>query len=222
MNPSPAAGVELLRCERGIWRAGARVVGPRRARTFSSPPKRRASGGAAAWWTVLYLVVCINLIALAIAFGTAFWLVAVAALVLGVVIFYLYVAGTAWWIMGAGQPMLAVRGGVVHGRIRPVAKDDQVEAAAADWWDFIVPAADVTAVRLTGTGRRATLALDLPAEDSERLRNGERTQWYATRWVARTGTPAVWSVGYLLRSKNSAQRLHAVVAELEVARAAQA
>jgi hypothetical protein len=168
-------------------------------------------------WAGLYFVALAFLIGLAVAFGWVFWVVAACALAAAVGAASVYLLGSMWWYTGAGEPVLVVRDGVVHGRIRPVAKGGPAGPTVAGWWDFVVPLPEVSSVRLTGSGRPAVLSLHLPDETSQKLVAAPETAWYAKRWLARAGSPAVWPVGRMLRRPGRGPRLAQLLAELQSA-----
>ena len=204
-----------VRCERNSWRACAWAGTSRAPRTNATTPRTRLDPSAAILWFGLYVVACLVLVGLAIAFGAVFWFGAAAVLVLGAIAMYAYVIGTMWWAAGAGEPVLLVQDGLLHGRIRPVAKSAPAGPAIADWWDFAVPTAELTGVRLSGSDARTLLVVDLPAQTSEWLVNEPATGWYAKRWLSRNGSPAVWPVGRMLQRTGRREQLSQLHAELE-------
>ncbi len=206
-----------VRCERNSWHACAWAGTSRAPRTTATTPRTRLDPSAAILWFGLYVVAFLVLIGLAVAFGAAFWFGAAGVLVLGAVATYVYVIGTMWWAAGAGEPALLVQDGLLHGRIRPVAKGAPAGPATAAWWDFVVPMADLTGVRLSGSDARTVLIVGLPAEVSAQLVNGLATGWYAKRWLSRNGSPAVWPVGRMLRRAGRRRRLDQLLAELHAA-----
>ena len=203
-----------LRCERNSWHACAWAGTSRAPRTTATTPRTRLDPSAAILWFGLYVVAFLVLLGLAVALGAAFWFGTAAVLVLGAIATYVYVIGTMWWAAGAGEPVLLVQDGLLHGRIRPVAKGAPAGPATAGWWDFVVPAADLTDVRLSGSDARSLLIVGLPAEASAQLANEPATGWYAKRWLSRNGSPAVWPVGRMLRRAGRRQRLDQLLAEL--------
>jgi hypothetical protein len=204
-----------VRCERNSWRACAWAGTSRAPRTTATAPRTRLDPSAAILWFGLYVVAFLALIGLAVAFGAAFWFGAAAVLLLGAIATYVYVIGTMWWAAGAGEPVLLVQDGLLQGRIRPVAKGAPAGSATAGWWDFVVPTADLTGVRLSGSDARTVLIVGLPAEASAQLVNGPATGWYAKRWLSRNGSPAVWPVGRMLRRAGRRERLNQLFAELQ-------
>jgi hypothetical protein len=207
-----------VRCERNSWRACAWAGTSRAPRTTATTPRTRLDPSAAILWFGLYVVAFLILIGLAVAFGAAFWFGAAAVLVLGAIATYVYAIGTMWWAAGAGEPVLLVEDGLLHGRIRPVAKRTPAGPATAGWWDFVVPTAELTGVRLSGTDGRplhSMLIVGLPAETSMQLVNEPATGWYAKRWLSRNGSPAVWPVGRMLRRAGRRQRLDQLFAQLQ-------
>jgi len=206
-----------VRCERNSWHACAWAGTSRAPRTTATTPRTRLDPSAAILWFGLYVVAFLVLIGLAVAFGAAFWFGAAGVLVLGAVATYVYVIGTMWWAAGAGEPVLLVQDGLLHGRIRPVAKGGPAGPETAGWWDFVVPTADLTGVRLSGSDARTVLIVGLPAEVSAQLVNGLATGWYAKRWLSRNRSPAVWPVGRMLRRAGRRRRLDQLLAELHAA-----
>jgi hypothetical protein len=207
-----------VRCERNSWRACAWAGRSRAPRTTETAPRKRLEPSAAILWFGLYVVTCCVLIGLAVAFGAAVWFTAAAVLALGGAAGWAYILGSLWWAMGAGEPVLLVQDGLLHGRIRPVAKGAPAGPAVADWWDFVVPAAELTGVRLSGSDDRPLhrmLVVDLPAETSAQLVNESATAWYAKRWLSSNGSPAVWPVGRMLRRAGRRERLNGLLADLE-------
>ncbi|HEY3716731.1 MAG TPA: hypothetical protein VGL39_19560 [Jatrophihabitantaceae bacterium] len=169
-------------------------------------------------WAALYVVLFGVLIGLAVVLGWAFWVAVACLLVVALAAGYVYFIGSMWWITGAGEPILLLDGGLVHGRIRTVAKGDAAGTSVANWWDFVVPAHEVTAVRLTGSDSRParrTLVVELPAETSLKLVTDPATAWYAKRWLGRSGSPATWPVGRMLRRRGRSERLHELLVELQ-------
>jgi hypothetical protein len=203
-----------VRCERNSWRACAWAGTSRAPRTTATTPRTRLDPSAAILWFGLYVVAFLVLIGLAVAFGAAFWFGAAVVLVVGAIALYVYVIGTLWWAMGAGEPVVLVQDGLLHGRIRPVAKGAPAGPATAGWWDFVVPTADLTGVRLSGSDARTVLIVGLPAEASAQLVNEPATGWYAKRWLSRNGSPAVWPLGRMLRRAGRPERLNQLLAEL--------
>ncbi len=209
-----------VRCERNSWRACAWAARSRQPRTTSPAvaPRGRLGAGALSLWAALYVVLCLVLIGLAIAFGQLFWLGAACALVLASAAGYVYFIGSMWWITGAGEPVLLVQDGVMHGRIRPVAKGAAARIDLTDSWDFVIPAAEVKNVRLSGPERRPsrrTILIELPDTTSTKLVTDPASAWYARRWLAHAGTPAAWPVGRMLRRPGRRERLHQLLVDLQ-------
>lgn len=209
-----------VRCERRLWRMCSAAGSGRPPRTANAPPRKPLDATASLVWAGLYAVAGTVLIGLAVAFGWLFLLGAAVALALAVGLGYAYVVGSMWWMAGAGEPVLDVHDGVVRGRIRPLAKGDRAGPTVPGWWDFELPAAQVTAVKLTGReGRpaRRCLVLDLPAETSLTLVDRAETGWYAKRWLGYAGGPAAWPVGRMLRRRGRGARLAELQAALQLA-----
>ena len=95
-----------------------------------------------------------------------------------------------------------------------MAKGAPAGQATAGWWDFVVPTADLTGVRLSGSNALTVLIVGLPAEASAQLVNEPATGWYAKRWLSRNGSPAVWPLGRMLRRARRPERLRQLLAEL--------
>ncbi len=114
-----------LRCERRLWRAfarfGARPVDP------MDQPLPRATKGCLVALFVVVVIVPMPVVALELSRDPDFsWgrVVAWSAVVVIalVALLVMRMLGTSWWMNGAGEPVLALRDGVVRGRLSPASR----------------------------------------------------------------------------------------------------
>jgi hypothetical protein len=205
-----------LRAERRLWWLCARV------RPVRAGQQAKGPGVAFILWTVVAAIVIVaNAIAV---FGPAGILAGPVAL-LGIPLgWYLVVfASASWHATGAGRPVLALDGGEVRGRLRPVWADDTGSPRDPGWWDLRLPAGELAGVRIAREGRPTRLhmlALDLPAPARDRLLGLPELAELAPRLVRAAGTPAAWNAGAMLPARRRAARLRELVTALEQARVA--
>jgi hypothetical protein len=153
-------------------------------------------------WSFLSLVVVLPLSIMLL--GAAGWFVAapVSLLVTPTIYALVVIFGSAWWATGAGYPVLVVRNGQVHGRLRPVWSDEIHTADPDDpsWWDFQLPASELLGVRIVRSERKRShhlLALDLPPRLRDALLESDDLNKVTGRLNRDTGTPAAWSIGHM-------------------------
>lgn len=217
-----------VRCERRLYKALAWMGSSRSSRNRRverSPGRQKSKGAAAAlaWYLVIFAVILgAVLISVTAGVGVAL-LAAVIVVAVGAVVLVAYLAGSLWWLTGAGHPMLSVQDGVVRGRIRSVAKHDTGDDTATGWWDFEVPLTDLDGAKIVKATRgrvgagSACLLLGVPAAVSNGLINSDATAHYARMWLRYGGSAAGWPVGRMLRRGGRAERVQALVAALDPA-----
>ncbi|WP_067431683.1 hypothetical protein [Nocardioides jensenii] len=198
-----------LRCERRLWRAfarfGARPVDP------MDQPLPRATKGCLVALFVVVVIVPMPVVALELSRDPDFsWgrVVAWSAVVVIalVALLVMRMLGTSWWMNGAGEPVLALRDGVVRGRLSPASRG----AEPYQGWDFELPVKNLAGVRLTPSG---VLVLEVPEEVADRLRDTARTSVHAQHWERTVDSPTAWP-GKMLRTADRTERLSQIVAEL--------
>lgn len=217
-----------LRCERRLYRALAWMGSSRSSRNRRaerSPRRGRSNGGAAAlaWYLVIFAVILgAVLISVTAGVGVAL-LAALIVVAVGAVLLVAYLAGSLWWLTGAGRPMLSLHDGVVHGRIRPVAKYGPGDEGAPDWWDFEVALTELDGAKIVKAARgrvgagSACLVLGVPAAVSNGLINSDATAHYGRMWLRYGGSAVGWPVGRMLRRGGRAERVQQLVAALDPA-----
>ena len=204
-----------LACERRSWRVASPLGRTRVAPPSTSAPRSRTSSAGPVVAGLLLLGVVLapaGLVAAEVAGdpGTSWGQVvlwpAVAVVVL-VGLFTAHVLGTAWWVNGAGEPVLSVADGTVRGRLSAARR----RPPAYDGWDFEVPLARITNARVTEAGH---VAFDLPADVAQELCTRPTTTAHARHWRRTVGTPAAWPAGRMLRGADRRARLDRLVAAL--------
>jgi hypothetical protein len=203
-----------LRCRRPFFRFAAGVL-----------PQRPGRG----WLTLLMLIgsglvlAMIWLIVAGALGGRVAVLYPLAALLLvlpALVWIPALVTGSWWRLAGAGEPMLRIADGQVAGRVRPVLPggEDEPVPGSAQWWDFVVPAREIRAVRVSWQSLvRPALVLDLPAAVADELAARPELRSAVADPVRRLQSPAVWWVGMYEPRSARRRRLEELLAALSAA-----
>ncbi|GAA1943596.1 hypothetical protein [Nocardioides hwasunensis] len=203
--------VELV-CERGLWRA----LSPLGTTRMSAPRSRGGSASRTTTWTLAVAAVAVVLVPAAVMAERAangdLSLTSVALVVLGILVLVVaglvaYGLGSSWWLNGAGHPVLQVDGEVVRGRLHSARRT----APAYEGWDFEVPLASITDVRLTAAGH---LAVGLPEALTQELLERPTTRTHARQWREVTGQPASWPASRMLGKSHRAEHLDRLVTAL--------
>jgi hypothetical protein len=210
-----------LRADRRLWRsfswaASGRAMRARPTKSGTDAVSRSRVGVALAVVAILLLLIYLAV------FGHAFVLVLAAAVALAAAAVSAHILGTMWWGAGAARPVLVLDDDAVRGRLRPATRSADADGT---WWDFTVPVADLTGVRLERTAlapQRWTVVLDLPSAVRDELLNQPDFGWYARRLDASYRSPAAWQAGRMLRRTGRRERVRALVAAIDAAREAAA